>query len=109
MFYLYDQIEWPGTVGNSQTGVTVSYGSCQDSPVLVLTINVLASGLTSECCLYTVAPHPQTGEVRAMDCSGNWYAENATSTFINGYPWRCDAAAGTSTWQRIRSLSGVTN
>jgi hypothetical protein len=104
LIYLFDEPRWPATIGNSQTGVSVNYGACQDSPVHVLTINVFALGTTPDCCHYPILPYPQTGEVRVMDCNGNWHVEATPPTFINGYPWVCDAPTGGNTWRGIKSL-----
>jgi len=104
MIYLFDEPVWPATVGNSQTGVSVTYGGCLSSPVHVLTIKVIGRATTPECCYYPILPHPTSGQVRAMDCNGNWQIEATPPTFINGCPWWCGTPVEQSTWHKIKSL-----
>jgi hypothetical protein len=69
--WLADQAPFPVTIGNSQTGVAIGFGSCLASPIHVLTINVFAQGLTDSCCFYQVLPDPNvpSGEVEVVDCN----------------------------------------
>ena len=102
-FYVSDEQIWPVTVGNSQSGVSVAYGACLSSPVHVLTINVFVLGRAPECCYYPVLPHPQTGQVRVMDCNGDWLIGGTTPTFIND-SGMCGTPVEGNTWGKIKAL-----
>lgn len=69
--YLSDTPVFPLTIGTSQSGVAVGWETCLQSSVHVLTINVLAQGLTAACCAYPVVPHPMMGIIDGVDCGGN--------------------------------------
>jgi len=64
---------FPLHVGNSQAGVAIGWDECLQAPVHVLTINVLAQGLTETCCPYPVLPDPMviSGQVEGSDCASN--------------------------------------
>jgi hypothetical protein len=71
--YLSDANPFPVTLGNSQTGVSIGYGACLSGPIHVQTIHFFASGTTSDCCQYSVRPHPASasGLVEVVDCDFN--------------------------------------
>ena len=56
--YLTDTFVYPITLGNSQTGIGIGFGTCITGPIHVLTIHVLTAGLTERCCPYPVIPDP---------------------------------------------------
>lgn len=56
--FLSDTNPFPVTIGSSQTGVSIGYGSCRIGTVHVQTINFFASGTTPACCLYKVECDP---------------------------------------------------
>ena len=56
--YLSDTNAFPVTVGSSQTGVSVGYGSCRTSPILLQTLSYFTSGTTPVCCYYPVLADP---------------------------------------------------
>ncbi|NIO00746.1 MAG: hypothetical protein GTO42_01185 [Candidatus Latescibacteria bacterium] len=72
------------TIGNSQTGIAIALGSCLPSPVHVLTINVMTSGLVNACCPYPVLPDPslESGEIEVIDCGGNVLIGNEYTSFV---------------------------
>jgi hypothetical protein len=69
--WLSDTPVFPVTLGNSQVGVSIGFGSCLNTPVHVLTINYYGQGLSDACCLYQVVPDPVAveGEILLTDCS----------------------------------------
>ncbi|MEJ2721135.1 MAG: hypothetical protein P8181_08325, partial [bacterium] len=56
--FLSDETSWPIKIGLVPDGTLVGYGGCVSSPILVMTINIFAQGLTGECCPYPVLPDP---------------------------------------------------
>lgn len=67
--WLSDTVVFPVTVGNSQTGVAIGYGTCLSGPIHVLTINYVTGGTTTADCPYSVIPHPDRDLVEMTDCS----------------------------------------
>jgi len=57
--WLSDTAVWPVSVGNSQVGVGVGFGTCQTGDVHVLTVNIFAQGTTPTCCGWGVVPDPR--------------------------------------------------
>jgi len=81
--WLSDTAVFPVTLGNSQTGVTVGYGSCRAEPIHVLTMNYLVTDPSQSCCMYRVLPDPGlgSGKVEVVDCAFNLqYGTGNTST-----------------------------
>ena len=102
-----------GTVGDSQSGVTVNYGECLSHPIHVLTIQVLALGTTPPCCCYPVLPKPgsTSGYVETTDCDGI----TKTAPYEFGHPINettycvCECTptplpTEPATWGRIKAL-----
>ncbi len=105
--WLSDTAPFPVTVGDSQFGVAIGYGSCLSSPIHVLTINYFCQGTSENCCYYRIQPHPdvESGEVEVVDCYeslqpgfGGRAVVNPTSSCPCGPPTQ------DSTWGRVKSL-----
>jgi hypothetical protein len=43
-------------IGNSQTGISIGYGTCRTGPLHILTINVMVQGTSEPCCPFKVIP-----------------------------------------------------
>jgi hypothetical protein len=85
--YLSDTNVFPVTIGNSQTGVSIGYGSCRVGTVLVQKIDFFATGTTPPCCPYDVTCDPLSGtdacalgKVDIVDChQAPAYAEGGSA------------------------------
>ncbi len=78
--------------GNSQTGVTVYYGTCRSAPILVMTILVFSTGSSRPCCPYFVfrdASIPLYGS-DVVTCSMDEVATLGGGTLVNAVPDQCD-------------------
>ncbi|UCG51329.1 MAG: BACON domain-containing protein [Candidatus Latescibacterota bacterium] len=105
--WLSDSPEFSVTLGNSQIGVAVGYGSCLVSPIHVLTINYFASGTSETCCMYPVIADPNvpSGMIEVVDCASNLlYAMGATCIVNPTNECRCDVSVEESTWGRVKAL-----
>jgi hypothetical protein len=70
--FLSDTDVFPITIGSSQTGKAVGYGTCMSPPMLVTTINYFVQGgANPACCPYPVIPDPNiaSGEIEIVDCA----------------------------------------
>jgi len=83
--WLSDTGQFPVTIGNSQTGVSVGYGVCRSSPIHVLTINFFTIGTTPPCCYYWTCPDPlaDSGEIEVVDCNQNLLTTTGGAGIIN--------------------------
>ncbi len=81
--YLSDTNVFPVTIGNSQDGVSVGYGSCRPGPIHVQSIAFLTSGNTPECCLYPILGIPSSGNVEAVDCANHLITAYGVTSVIN--------------------------
>ena len=103
--YLSDTRPFEVTVGNSQAGVSIAFGSCRQSPVHVLTVNYFAWGTTPADCQYRTLPNPATGGIWMWDCPGNVISLRDGGNFINPPEGDCGTVpVETSTWGAIKSL-----
>ena len=104
--WMSDTNIFPVTIGNSQDGVSIGYGSCRTGPIHVQSIVFLANGNTPECCLYPVLGIPTSGKVEAADCAMTPItAYGLTSVFnpTGGCP--CGSVrVEETTWGRVKSL-----
>jgi hypothetical protein len=92
--FIADELAFPVSLGTSQDGISVGYGGCLSSPVLILTMNVLSNGLTSADCGYPVVADPSMTQIRMVDCASNNLVASGGLAYINSsLPCECDAAA----------------
>jgi hypothetical protein len=105
--WLSDTHVFPVTIGNSQYGVAVGFGSCRMPPVHVLTITYFAYGATPADCVYPTLPDPQSGSgwIEIADCNFNLVQVSDGGNYINPPEAACGSTpAETMTWGRVKSL-----
>ncbi|NIO29255.1 MAG: hypothetical protein GTO29_11960 [Candidatus Latescibacteria bacterium] len=112
--WLADTITEPFiSIGNSQTDIAITYGSCLVSPIHILTITYLAFGLSEECSYLEVIASPAAvlPEVLVTDCSNPPKLYTSTGGAIvvnpNAICW-CNFhepdPVGLTTWGQIKKL-----
>ncbi len=115
--YLQDSHVFGTTTGDSQTGVSVDFGTCLSGPVHVLTIQYFAIGTTPPCCVYPVLP-VSGSEVEAVACDGSAVTVTRLCNYINQDPncgcvvlgpifFLCPAVVvpvESTTWGRVKAL-----
>jgi len=57
------------SLGDSQTGVSVTLITCGIAPVSLLEITYYRTGTTDACCAYPVLPYGSASEIEASDCA----------------------------------------
>ncbi|MCK5645104.1 MAG: hypothetical protein KAJ19_30165 [Gammaproteobacteria bacterium] len=69
--YLGESSPFDAVIGNSQTGIAISYGACLSSPISLLEIMYFGMGLSETCSFISVRPSPSTpsGNIEVADCS----------------------------------------
>ncbi|UCH84333.1 MAG: hypothetical protein JSW50_01195 [Candidatus Latescibacterota bacterium] len=106
--YLSDTHVFPVTIGNSQTGVAIGFGSCEQQPIHVLTINFFYQGPANECCFLWVRPSPDvaSGEIELVDCNNTLYYGKGGAAIIDPDENDCIQYVATelSTWGKVKSL-----
>lgn len=66
-----NEVQGPATIGSTQTGISISYGGCRASDILLVTINYYCQGTSPACSYLKVVPDPDapTGTIVVVDCS----------------------------------------
>lgn len=77
MTYVSEVHYFASTVGNTQDGISVCYGTCTLGNQLIASITYLAYGTSSQCSRVHVVPHPSAQTVEAIKCNGV-----ATRTYV---------------------------
>ncbi|MCZ6767550.1 MAG: BACON domain-containing protein [bacterium] len=80
--FLKDTNVLPVFIGESQTGISIGYGSCVNT-IHMLTMNYAVSGTSVPDCAYPVLPHPARYFVEAADCDQNVIAATGGTSYIN--------------------------
>jgi len=103
--YLSDVNVFPVTIGNSQTGTSVPYGTCKSPMTFVMSINYFIMGPPTQfCCPYPVLPDPNVPEGRILvaDCGFNTLYGWGATAIVNPDPsCPCESppvAAEETTW-----------
>jgi hypothetical protein len=106
--HLSDTAVFPVTIGNSQFGVAIGYGTCLTAPIHILSINVFCQGLTPACCYYSVLPDPavMSGQIEVVDCSNNLLHGMGYRASVNPDQSCCCNCTPVeeSTWGKVKSL-----
>jgi hypothetical protein len=104
--YLADAYPFAVTIGNSQTGVGIGFGTCRVSPVHVLTMTFLAYGTTPPDCVYPTRADPAYSSwIEIVDCAfmPHWVGDGGN--YINPPEAGCGTIpAETMTWGQVKSL-----
>lgn len=111
--YVGEIINTPTASGTTVTGISLGYGGCYSSEILLVTILYFCQGLSPECAYIEVVPDPAsvTGTIEVLDCSdppkrlvcdgSNVYA-NAAYTGVC-WPW-CWGAVEETSWGNLKAL-----
>ena len=109
--YTGEYTSMPTSIGTTQTGISVAYGACLSSDILLVTINYFCQGISPTCSYLEVVPDPgaPTGTIEVVDCTyqkhtalGGSVAFNADETCmcLLDYPFATKATS----WGRVKVL-----
>jgi hypothetical protein len=106
--YLSDANVFPVTIGNSQSGVSIGYGTCRSSPIHLQTISFFTQALTQPCCRYFVVAHPgaESGDIEMVDCLDTILAASSVIAVVNGSD-TCPCGGppkDVSSWGKVKTL-----
>jgi hypothetical protein len=105
--YLGETSPFPLVIGNTQSGISVGYGSCQYSDILVSTISYYAAGTSATCASIWVVPDPASlqGYIEVVSCSSSRY-EAAGSLLVINSDGSCDCGpmSRDTNWGRIKDI-----
>jgi hypothetical protein len=106
--YLSDVNMFPVTIGNSQTGVSIGYGTCRSGPIHLQTINFFTQALTQSCCRYSVVAHPgaESGDIEMVDCFETILTAGSVRAIVNGSD-TCPCGGPSkdaSSWGKVKTL-----
>jgi hypothetical protein len=113
--YLSDTNPFPVTIGNSQIGVSIGYGTCRSNVVVVQQISYFASGTTPACCVYPIKCDPYgvdactSGLIDIVDCNFDAALAKGQSGVVNPTgACACVDIVPTeeSSWGRVKALYG---
>jgi hypothetical protein len=112
--YLSDSSPFAVVIGNSQTGVSIGYGSCRVGAVHVQTMAFFATGTTAPCCLYTLGCDPLSetqacalGYIDIVDCTQTYaFAKPQVGVINPNASCACVdiVAQEESSWGQIKAL-----
>jgi len=104
--YLSDTNVFPVTIGNSQAGVSIGYGSCRSGAIRVQSIVFFTTGTTPQCCLYPILGIPTSGNVEVVDCLNALTTAYGVTSVVNpsGSCTCGSVRVEESTWGRVKSL-----
>lgn len=106
LMYLGESSPYAIVIGSTQTGISVSYGECPYSDVLVATINYFTAGTSSTCSTLRVVPDPNslTGTIEIATCDLNKLEASGSRMVVNS-DGSCDCGSNTQllNWGKIKS------
>lgn len=105
--YLGETSPFPLVIGNTQTGISIGYGSCQYSDVLVSTISYYASGNSATCSSIWIVPDPASlqGYIEVVSCSTTRFEASGSLLVINSDgSCDCGPTSRDSNWGKIKDI-----
>ncbi len=68
--YTGEIVALPTSIGSTQSGISIAYGGCLPSDILLVTINYFCMGASPPCASLTVVPDPAapSGTIEVIDC-----------------------------------------
>lgn len=103
--YLSDTNPFPVTVGSSQTGVSVGYGTCRVGPIHVQTVSYFTMGTTPACCYYPVLADPAVGVIGTVDCAFEPGVATGGIGIVNANgTCDCNVPVEDTTWGGVKAL-----
>jgi len=109
MIYLADQVQGGFlSLGDSQTGIALTYGACMGGPVNILNVLYSAAG-PAPCSTIEVVPDPDalTGQIEGVDCALNKNFPNGAHLTFNGdssCPCGTIVRTEATTWGGVKAL-----
>ncbi len=100
---------FPTTIGSPETGISVAYGACFSSDILLLTWNFLCSGTSATCSMLRIVPDPSalSGTIEVVDCDQFKLVGGGSIMYVNP-DGNCDCGeivpVRESSWGAIKSL-----
>jgi hypothetical protein len=96
-------------IGDTQSGVTTSYGACQASPILLCTVTYMSYGVSASCSSLQVVPDPSSvsGAIEVVDCSSNRITASGGTLIVNpDGSCPCGQASNVqeTDWGRIKAM-----
>jgi hypothetical protein len=91
--WLKDEPAFPVTIGNSQTAVSIGYGTCLSGAVHVLSIEYAVSGTTTPDCPYRALPANSKFDIEILSCDDEFLVGNRGTTYVNS-DLPCECVAG---------------
>lgn len=117
--YTGEIVHMPTSIGSTPAGISLGYGGCLVSPILLVTINYFCMGTSPECAWLQVVGDPGSGSglIEIVDCSFTaWIAcanyaggDGVGCTITMNGNETCPCVDGPcpteeSTWGRVKAL-----
>ena len=105
--YTGEIIHMPTSIGTTQSGLSVAYGACLASPILLVTINYFCMGTNPTCAYIEVVPDPgsPTGMIEIVDCAYVKHIGSGNAIYFN-HDASCDCydPVKSSSWGGVKAL-----
>jgi hypothetical protein len=105
--YTGEIIAVPVSIGSTQSGISVSYGGCVPSTILIATMNYFCQGISPANAYLEVVPDPAapTGTIEVVDCSFvKLVAYGGRAYFNTDQPWLCVDPTRQTSWGAVKAL-----
>jgi hypothetical protein len=100
---------FPTAIGSPTTGLTISYGACSVSDILLFTWDFQCQITSATCVKLEVVPDPaaMSGYIEVVDCNSNRLIGNGSTLYVNPN-FTCDCGeivpAEDTNWGQIKAL-----
>jgi len=83
--YISEIVHMPLSIGSVLTGISIAYGGCLPSDILLVTINYFTQGISPSCAYLKVVADPASpnGQIEIDDCAFNILLGGGSTLYVN--------------------------
>lgn len=104
-------VHMPTSIGDVNSGISLGYGGCFSSDILLVTVNYFCQGISPPCASVEVVGDPGSGSglIEVVDCDFVLWTAHGSLLYVNP-DGSCDCGeivpAQKTSWGEIKSLYG---
>ncbi len=107
MTYMGETSPYSVIIGDTQSGISIGYGSCKYTDILVSTVSYYSAGGSSQCSAIKIAVDPSapSGTIEAINCSFSRLEAIGSRLVINSDgSCACGPSSENTNWGKIKDI-----
>jgi hypothetical protein len=105
--YINEVVHMSASTGATMTGISLEYGGCYPSDILLTTVNFFCQGVSPPCASLWIVPDPAapSGAIEVVGCDFVTRSGAGYGLSVNDYIcWFCGYPVNAPSWGQIKAL-----